>query len=121
MSRIVVQLALAAGMPRPLNGRCPSLFGGWLRERVASMAIDWPAVGFHRIELVADGVRLALQARDATPPEAVGLAVARAVREEVESAALACCGLRSGEALWRGHTVVIVDRQEANSGWGLSP
>jgi len=105
MSRIVVQLALAAGMPRPLNGRCPSLFGVWLRERIASIAIDWPAVGFHRIELMADGVRLALQAPAATPPEAVGLAVARAVRVEVESAALACCGLPSG-IIWDNATVV---------------
>jgi hypothetical protein len=119
MSRVVVQLALAGGMPRPLNGHCPSLFGVWLRERIASIAIDWPAVGFHRIELLADGVRLVLLPRAATPSEAVGLAIARAVRLEVEAAALACCGLESGAALWQGHTVVIVERLKLKSGWGL--
>ena len=108
MSRVVVQLALAAGMPRPLNGRCPSLFGVWLRERIASIAIDWPAVAFHRIELLADGVRLLLLARAATPPDVVGLAIARAVRLEVQSAALACCGLQRG-TIWDDATVVIVE------------
>ena len=108
MSRVVVQLALASGIPRPLIGRCPSLFGVWLRERIASIAIDWPAVGFHRIELLTDGVRLVLLPRATMPSEAVGLAIARAVREEVQAAALACCGLRDG-VVWGSHTVVIVE------------
>jgi hypothetical protein len=107
MPRIVVQLALAAGMPRPLNSRCPSLFGGWLRERIASIAIDWPAVGFHRIELLPDGVRLVLLPQAGTPLEAVGLAIARAVRVEVESAALSSCGLQHG-VMWDDHIIVIV-------------
>ena len=123
MSRIVVQLGLAGGMPRPLIGRCPSLFGVWLRERIASIAIDWPAVGFHGIELLPDGVRLVLLARGATPSEVVGLAIARAVRVEVESAALAWCGLQRG-TIWDDATVVIVERLGCEQrlgavGWGL--
>ena len=109
MVRVLVQLELAAGMPRPLNGRGrASLFGIWLRERVVSIALDWPAIGFHHIDLLPDGVRLVLVPPAAMLSEAVGLAIARAVRTEVESAALACCGLRDG-VVWSSHIVVIVE------------
>lgn len=110
MERVLVQLELAAGMPRPLHGRCPSLFGVWLRERIVSISLDWPAVGFHRIELLPDGVRLLLfTPRIGVPPDVTGLAVARAIRGEVQSAALAYCGLREGDAVWRETTVRMVE------------
>ena len=108
MSRVVIQLGLASGMPGPLNGGCASLFGVWLRERIASIVIDWPAVGFQRIEVLPDGVRLTLIPRADMPPEAVGVAIARTIRTEVHAAALACCGLKRG-AVWSEETLVIVD------------
>ena len=118
MVRVLVQLELAAGMPRPLNGRGrASLFGIWLRERVVSIALDWPAIGFHHIDLLPDGVRLVLVPPAAMLSEAVGLAIARAVRTEVESAALACCGLRDG-VVWQSSTVVVVGRETIANGDG---
>src|SRR5690242_20061595 len=106
---LLVELRLASGMPRPLFGETASLFGIWLLERIASLAIDWPAVGFHRIVLLPDGVRLTLVPRFPVPAAVVGFAIGRAVRAEVEAAALKCCGLEDGGPVWSGETVVIVE------------
>lgn len=112
MVRMMVRLALAPAMPRAAlaDGR-NSLFGGWLVERITSIALDWPAVGFCRIDVQPDSVALILTARAGAPPVAVGAAVARAIRTEVQTAALACCGLADGAALWRAETVIVVEHE----------
>ena len=42
------------------EGGRPTDFGILIRERIASLAIGWPEVGFHRIELEPREVRVAL-------------------------------------------------------------
>ena len=59
--------------------------------------------------MLRDGIRILLLPQAAAPPVAVGLAIARAIRTEVQAAALACSGLPDGEAVWQGHTVLIVE------------
>ena len=114
MVRVMVRLALAPGVPRPaLADGSNSLFGAWLVERIASIALDWPAVGFCRIDVQPTGVDLVLTARAGAPPVAVGAAIAHAIRTEVQAAALACCGLEDGAPLWGAETMILEERDPA--------
>ncbi|MGH7524108.1 MAG: hypothetical protein ACREK8_07375 [Gemmatimonadales bacterium] len=97
-------------MPSPVGrvGRA-SLFGAWLYERIVSISLDWPCVAFHRIELVPDGVRLALLGPRTVPPTAVALAVSRAIRRELQAEVQTWCGLRDGRAVFKPEFRVVVD------------
>lgn len=87
MARALLRLTAAAGTP-PLveNGRLAP-FGAWVRERVASLVLDWPAVGFHRIDVTARGLELLLVAGQHAEPRAQFLAVLRAVERATERSA----------------------------------
>ena len=65
-------------------------FGRWLRERVASHIPDWPAVGFHRIEITGDGLELLLVAGGHARAEAQFAAVMRAVWRDTTRGAVRC-------------------------------
>lgn len=117
MPRVVVQLDLASSVAQlRLGTGSVSLFGAWIAERIASLAIDWPGVAFHRIDLTARGVQLTLIPRVGMSPVAVGLAIARAIRTETQAAALSCCGLKAGRNLWDSQTVVIVQSSDPGGG-----
>lgn len=69
-----------------VNGRLAP-FGAWLRERVASLVLDWPAVGFHRIDITPSGLELLVVAGNHADPRAQFLAVLRAVERATERGA----------------------------------
>jgi hypothetical protein len=88
MARALLRLTVAAGTPPlRLDGRLAP-FGCWLREQVASLVPDWPAVGFHRIEITQAGVELLLVAGSHADPRAQFLAVLRAVERRTERGAI---------------------------------
>jgi hypothetical protein len=107
MPRVVIQFNLAATAPPVVakNG-LPSAFGRWIGERIAHTAVEWPGVEFHHVEVLPEGVRVALVSPPGIPSAAVGVAVARALRSEIHAAALRSCGLQCGSAIW-GKTLVF--------------
>jgi hypothetical protein len=56
-----------------------------LRERIASLALDWPAVGFLKIEPGDGELRVTLATRGRLPAWVTALAVRRAIRRELMS------------------------------------
>lgn len=87
MARALLRLTAAAGTPPLLeNGRLAP-FGAWVRERVASLVLDWPAVGFHRIEITTMGLEVILVAGHHADARAQFLAVLRAVERATERGA----------------------------------
>jgi hypothetical protein len=94
MRRALVRLTIAPLMP-PLVRRLPqgtvlTPFGRWMRERIASMVPDWPAVGFHRIEMTAAGLELLLVAGGHARAEAQFAAVMHALWRETTRGARRC-------------------------------
>ena len=94
MRRALVRFTIAPDLP-PLIQRLPEAtilapFGRWLRERVASHIPDWPAVGFHRIEITADGLEVLLVAGGHARAEAQFVAVMRAVWRDTTRGAVRC-------------------------------
>lgn len=88
MARALLRLTAAAGHP-PLRheGRLAP-FGCWLREQVASLVLEWPAVGFHRVEITSHGLELLLVSGSHAEPRAQFLAVLRAVERQTERGAI---------------------------------
>jgi hypothetical protein len=91
MARILIRLTLMSSAPAPLMPRPTSdtlaPFGRWLRERVGSAALDWPAVALHRLHFTPCTMELVLLADPATPPLSSGLGLARALARELDLAA----------------------------------
>lgn len=91
MPRVLVRLAFTPEAPRcalrTLAGERRAPFGTWLRERVASLALDWPAVAIHQQHHSAAGVELVLLPRRGLPPLVCGRALARAAERELSVAA----------------------------------
>jgi hypothetical protein len=111
MSRVLVRLAFAPGAPRcalstPLGER-RAPFGTWLRERVASLALDWPAIAIHQQHHSPVGVELVLLPGRGLPPLVSGRALARAAERELSVAARRG-GWVKGE-LFCGVEVVVED------------
>jgi hypothetical protein len=104
MARILIRLTLMSSAPAPLMPRPTSdtlaPFGRWLRERVGSAALDWPAVALHRLHFTPCTMELVLLADPATPPLSSGLGLARALARELDLAAR-----RSGWVAARGGEV----------------
>lgn len=113
MRRALVRFDIAASLP-PLVRRLPegvvlAPFGRWLRERVASSVPDWPAVGFHRIEITAAGLELLLVAGGHVRSEAQFAAVMRAVWRDTTRGAVRCGWTR--EEIWVA-AEIIAERRE---------
>lgn len=109
----------APGLTHPGRPAHLSRFGRWLRDRIAMMPPQWPAVAFHRLGFVGSAVRLVLCLRHPAPPLVVGLAVARVLQRETAEAARAAGWLEEGVPLWRvGGTVVVAvtSRPERSEG-----
>ena len=60
MRRIQIRIPVTHGDSLLWNCDRPTDLGVLLRERIASLAIDWPEVGFDRIEVMQDEVRVTL-------------------------------------------------------------
>lgn len=108
MRRALVRFTIAASSPplvrRLPEGTVPASFGRWLRERVASSVPDWPAVGFHRIEITAAGLELMLVAGGHARAEAQFAAVMRAVWRDTTRGAVRCGWTR--RELWVAAEIV---------------
>lgn len=115
MHRGLLRLVIAPGLP-PLVEHLPggtvlTPFGCWMRERVASLIPDWPAVGFHRLEITALGLDLHLRAGDHSRATAQFAAVLAAVRRETARAAVRS-GWATGE-IWREESLSIAPHPRA--------
>ena len=120
MRRALLRFTVAADLP-PLVRRLPegavlAPFGRWLRERVASSIPDWPAVGFHRIEITDAGLELLLVAGGHARAEAQFAAVMRAVWRDTTRAEVRC-GWTSAE-VWCAAEVVREARSERQEARG---
>ena len=118
MIRTLVRLSLAPAGPSPLvrgfAGEILTPFGRWLRERVASAAIDWPDVAFHRVHLTATSLEVVVLLRPGIPPHRGAQEVARALARELDLAARRTGWSRgmlwSDVALWTGDEVMSAPR-----------
>lgn len=86
MPRVILQFSLAAPLAATGDHGHPSLLGAWIRERIASAAIDWPGVAFDHIRICKHDVRLGIIPPPHIPPAVVGIAIARAITNEINSA-----------------------------------
>jgi hypothetical protein len=108
--RTLVRLSLTPSGPSPLTrgfaGEILTPFGRWLRERVASAAIDWPDVAFHRVHLTSTSLEVVVLLRPGIPPHRGAQEVARALARELDLAARRTGWSRgvlwSDVALWTG-------------------
>jgi hypothetical protein len=80
--QIEVRVIAAPGAPSMGCQDRLSDLGCLLRERVASMALDWPALGFLRIEPERHTLRIVLAVPRCVPAMVAAAAVARAIRRE---------------------------------------
>src|SRR5690606_32805691 len=94
------------------EGRVLTPFGRWLRERISSMVPDWPAIAFHRIECIEDGVEVLLIAGPRLPAVPQFAAVVEAIRLDTARGARRC-GWTRGE-LWLGTELVSEETSEAD-------
>ena len=119
MPRALARFTIAPARP-PLVYHLPdgvvlAPFGRWLRERVASAVPDWPAVGFHRIDLTAAGLDLLLVAGRHARAEAQFAAVMRAVWRDTSRGAVRC-GWSRGE-IW-ATAEIVPERRESQKARG---
>jgi hypothetical protein len=111
--RTLLRLSLTPAGPAPLvrgfAGEILTPFGRWLRERVASAAVDWPDVAFHRVHLTATSLEVVVLLRPGIPPHRGAQEVARALARELDLAAQRTGWSRgvlwSDVALWTGDEV----------------
>lgn len=113
MIRTLVRLSLTPAGPTPLvrgfAGEVLTPFGRWLAERVASVAVDWPDVAFHRVQVTATALEVVVLLAPGVPPHRGALALARALARELDVAARRSGWSRgmlwSDVALWTGDGV----------------
>ncbi len=102
MARVLVRLTLVPWAPPPVvrrvEGEQVAPFGRWLRERIASTALDWPKMAFHRVHLTPRSLELVVITPAAAPALPGALLVARAVARELDLAARRTGWVRG--ALW---------------------
>lgn len=91
MPRILLRLTLARAVPPPViprpGGEVVTPFGRWVRERVASAALDWQGVAVHHVHLTPATVELVLLTDGAVPPLPSALTIARSLARELDLAA----------------------------------
>ena len=116
MPRALVRLTTAPDAPPLLTelpeGTVLAPFGRWLRERIASMVPDWPAIAFHRIECIDDGVEVLLIAGPRLRSAHSFAAVVEAIRLDTARGARRC-GWTRGE-LWQRTELVSEEPSEAD-------
>jgi hypothetical protein len=91
MRRGLLRFTVSAGLP-PLVHRHPggvtlAPLGRWLSERIASQVPDFPATGFHRLEITPEGIELLLVASDRIDAPVAFAQVMEVIRRDTDGAA----------------------------------
>lgn len=115
MQRGLLRFTVSPGLP-PLIHRHPggvllAPLGRWLSERIASQVPDFPAIGFHRLEVTPEGVELLLVASDRIDAPVAFAHVMAVIRRDTDGAAR-----RSGwgtDRIWQDAELVMERRLRA--------